>query len=66
MSGNVYRAVDSFGEPLGDVTGDLEQQLNDVPAWEGELKRTLRQIVDDNQGWIEDPGGKIVYDPEEV
>jgi len=65
MAGNQYQAVDGSGDLLGDVAGDLEEQLNDVPEWEGDLKRTLRQILDDNQGWIEDLDGKIVYDPEE-
>ncbi|QGZ16793.1 hypothetical protein PBI_DEWDROP_146 [Microbacterium phage Dewdrop] len=64
--GKEYKALDANGDTLGTVTGDLRELMNDVPAWENDLQRTLRQIVDDNEGYIEDLDGNVVYDGEEV
>lgn len=63
---STFVVFDGSSEEIGQVVGDIESLLHDVPAWENDLQRTLKQIVDDNEGFItEATSGRIVYDSEE-
>lgn len=51
-----YTAYDSNADVIGEAAG-----LDDVVKGDG-LGRTLKKIALDNEGWIEDARGEIVWD----
>lgn len=51
-----YMAYDGAEEELGPV-----DSLDETPAWENALQRPIKRIVDQNDGWIEDEDGRVVY-----
>lgn len=54
------QALDGSGDLLGEVSS-LED-LDRVPDWENANERTLRHILDKNDGYIEDEDGNVVWD----
>lgn len=54
------KVLDGSGDELGQI-GSLDE-LDKVPDWENALRRTVRQIADANDGYIEDADGNVVWD----
>jgi len=48
----------------GDTLGQIESldELDKAPDWENALGRTVRQIANANDGYIEDEDGSVVWD----
>ncbi len=52
-------ALDEYGDLLGPVASLAD--LDAVPTWEGAMQRTLRAILEANDGYIEDAHGTVVW-----